>query len=531
MLWKRGKVGVEVMEEHKEKAEKVRKNEKRIRCFDFSSKIKEDQAMMLDLLNIITYMSSIATADIGRDKIIELASQQEGITAVYLRRVHLLVRNYGYDYAEACKVVAETASHPALKDFLIRLSNAFSTGEDEEKFLRTEAEHMVEKYTNKYSSDVESLRKWTDGYSALLVSVTTVIAVFLTSSMFQMFKIGNLQFLATLGGIILCFVAFFGVYIIYRVAPYEKVVHSLDVKSKEQELLKRMSIFLIPFALIFPIILLISGADEWIIFLTISILLAPMGFFAMKDARNIERRDRDLSPFLKSLGATAGITGTTLAVAISRLDKKAVGSLEEFVNRLYKRLVNGINPSVCWYYFMGETGSELVNKYVRVFLDAINLGGDPIEIGKVTSHSVLGITLLRARRKLVANGFINLMIPLHVGMCGVLMFIYEIVLHFNKWLEGIFKKVSPEVIGGIPSGFGYNISGVDISFISKYVMFVIFVLTIANSFASKCASGGSNYKLCAYASVLFALSALIYLAMPPLVSKIFTMPFLSSATP
>nr|MCR5852233.1 hypothetical protein [Methanophagales archaeon] len=87
------------------------------------------------------------------------------------------------------------------------------------------------------------------------------------------------------------------------------------------------------------------------------------------------------------------------------------------------------------------------------------------------------------------------------------------------------------MIGGIPSGFGYNISGVDISFISKYVMFAIFVLTIANSLASKYASGGSNYKLCAYASVLFALSALISFVMPLLASKIFTMPFLSSATP
>jgi len=114
------------------------------------------------------------------------------------------------------------------------------------------------------------------------------------------------------------------------------------------------------------------------------------------------------------------------------------------------------------------------------------------------------------------------------------MFIYEMVLHFNEWLAEIFKKVSPEIIGGIggiPSGFGYNISEVDIPFLSKYVMFVIFVLTIANSFASKYASGGSNYKLCAYASILFALSALISLAMPPLASRIFTMPFLSSATP
>ena len=495
---------------------------------DFGARIKEDQAMMLDLLNIITYMSSIATSDIDRAKIIELASQQDGITARYLDKVRLLAENYGYDYADACKTVAENVKHPELKDFLIRLSNALATGEDEEKFLRIEAEQIVEKYTNKYLSDVDTLRKWTDGYTALLVSVTMVIAIFLISSM--LFKMGDVGVMGFLAGVLLCFVCFLGVYIIYRVSPYEKTVHSLDVRSKEQDILHGISRFLLPAVFVVPLAIFMAGMDEWMVFLAVSLLLAPMGIIAIIDARNIERRDRDLSSFLKSLGAAAGITGTTLAVAISRLDKKSVGTLEKFVRKLYKRLIHGINPHVCWHYFAGETGSELVNRYTRVFLDAVELGGDPMKIGEVVSNSVLGVSLLRAKRKLVANGFVNLVIPLHVTMCGLIMFIYEMLYTFNSALLRLYQEHGEDIRKGMEhistGGLGFfNISNAsDIEFFSKYVIFVILVLTLANAFASKYAAGGSNYKICFYAFILFMLSAFIIYVMP-IVSSVFFVPF------
>ena len=101
-----------------------RKPKKKKTNIDIGRQIKEDQAMMLDLLNILTYMSSIATSNVSRDKIFKLASKQEGITAKSLKKIHLLAKNYGYNYARASRVVAEEAHHPDLKDFLIRLSNA-----------------------------------------------------------------------------------------------------------------------------------------------------------------------------------------------------------------------------------------------------------------------------------------------------------------------------------------------------------------------------------------------------------------------
>jgi flagellar protein FlaJ len=491
---------------------------------DIGSKIKEDQAMDLDLLDTLTYMSSIATADISRDKIFELASQQDGIIPKYLKQVHVLAKNYGYEYAGACKIVAENASHPTLKEFLIKFSNALSTGEEEEKFLRGEVERMIEVYTNKYASDVETLKKWTDGYSALLVSVTMVIAISLISSM--MFALGDIYTMSLLSGVLVCFTAFISVYIVYRVSPYEKMVHSLETKSREQKIAKRMSRFILPAVGISPLVLVMAGVENWIVFIIVAALLAPIGIVAMIDDKKIEKADKDISQFLKSLGSIAGATGTTLTAAMAYLDKESVASLERNVNKLHKRLINGMNPKICWNNFVGETGSELISKSTKVFLDAIELGGDPTKIGETVSKSSLGVTLLRAKRKLVSSGFVNLVIPLHATMSGLLLFIYQILLSFNTAITKMVEKHSQEVVGAMenmPPGLTFFSFGgsFDLSFIAKYVIIIVFILTVTSTLASKFAAGGSNYKLCFYASVLFFVSAIVLFFVPIMTDKIF----------
>ena len=50
-------------------------------------------------------------------------------------------------------------------------------------FLARETEIQLEQYSRKYERDLESLRKWTDAYVALMVSVTLVVVVSLVSMM------------------------------------------------------------------------------------------------------------------------------------------------------------------------------------------------------------------------------------------------------------------------------------------------------------------------------------------------------------
>jgi flagellar protein FlaJ len=509
---------------------KNKAGKKRKKKVDIGGQIKEDQAMMLDLLTILTYMSSVATSDISRAKLFELGGQQEGITAKSLKKIHLLAKNYGYDFATACKLAAEEARHPDLKSFLIRFSNALGTGEEEEKFLRGETERIVEVYTNKYQSDVETMKKWTDGYAALLVSVILVIAVFLISTL--LFKMGDTFTMSLLSGFLFCIVSAFGVYVLYKSSPYEVTTHSEEIKSKEQELAMKICMVMLPVIGITTLMLLVTGVEPWILFLMIAALLAPIGIVGMLDQMAIEKRDNDLSPFLKSLGATAGITGSTLTVALQHLDKKSVATLEEPVNRLQKRLVNGISPKVCWQYFVGENGSELIKKFTNVFLDAITLGGDPTKIGEITAQSSLGIAILRAKRKLVSKGFMNLIVPLHGAMAGVLLFIYQIMFTFSNSVAQMMAEKEEEMAGAsgsMPAGMGFfNIGDVtDLAFIGKYVIVIIFIMTIADSLATKFTAGGSNYTLCFYASILFLLSAIVLFIIPLFADSIFSMQLIS----
>jgi flagellar protein FlaJ len=288
-----------------------------------------------------------------------------------------------------------------------------------------------------------------------------------------------------------------------------------------------MSRIILPVLVMVALILVVTGVEPWIIFLVIAAMLAPIGMVGMRDLKKIEKRDFDISTFLKSLGTIAGTAEATLTVALEHLDKKSVASLEEPVNRLQKRLINGINPKICWHYFLGETGSELVNRFTTVFLDAIGLGGNPIKIGEVTALSSLRIAILRAKRKLVSSGFINLVIPLHATMSGVLLFIYRIMYSFNQAAIKMMEAHSTEVGGAMeqmPAGIGFfDLGGGDIAFIGTYVTIIILVLTIANILASKFAVGGSNYTLCLYASILFFVSAIVLYVIPIFANNLFSM--------
>ncbi|NKQ39445.1 MAG: archaellar assembly protein FlaJ [Methanosarcinales archaeon] len=492
--------------------------------FDVRNEIKQEQAIMYDLLGLLTYMASISTADISRSKLFELSGSQDGIASKYLNRIYTMVENYGYDYSNACKLVSENIEHPELRNFLVRFSNALNTGEEEEKFLRGEADRMVEIYTNSYLNDVEQLKKWGDAHSALITSLGMVIAIFLITT--WIFPFADLFSMIIATGSIFFLVCFFGTYIIFKVAPFETVVHSLDVKSKKQQILSNISKISLAFIFIIPPTLLIFGVSVWIVFLCASIFMAPIGIVAVSDSSDLEKVDADTPHLLKNLGSTAGIMGTTLSKALSQIDKQTVVSLEDLVTRLEKRLINGIEPLICWYYFRGESGSELINKYINVFIDATTLGGNPTKIGEVTSQASLGIVLLRVRRKLVSKSFMNLTLLMHLVISGLMLFIYQILYIFtNAMLD--MRAHQAEMIAtataGAPAGIGFfDMGEMDLIMIEVFVFSLIFLFSVANASAIKFAIGGNNYTVFFYGAILFFISAIVIFIVPLLSDLVFT---------
>jgi flagellar protein FlaJ len=219
---------------------------------------------------------------------------------------------------------------------------------------------------------------------------------------------------------------------------------------------RSLSKVLLPVAVIVSSLLIIFNAGFGVILIVIGVLIAPIGWVAMQDDKNIDNRDRDFSQFTKMLGSVVGGMGVTIKEGITKIDMKSIGSLQPLVKKLYVQLIMGMEPHLCWLKFVGATGSDLIDKFTYIFLDAIELGGDANKVGKLVNTTNLEVVLLRMKRKLVSSSFTTLIFPMHAAMTGLVIFIVEILVIFSSMLTKMYSSLdfgaSSDIGGGLTGG-------------------------------------------------------------------------------
>jgi len=472
----------------------------------------------VDLFCQLTYMSAIATSGLTRSQIFENASRLPYTSSRYFKDVHFLARELNYDYAQACRVVGETTKEPEPKALLLRLSGSVASGEPEANVLAREAYVMGEVYSNGYQRSVETLRKWTDAYAALILSAALVIVVSVVSMMIYPVEP---TFVITLSGLVLMVTAL-GSWIMYRASPKEVKTHSLPDISTERKLSRLLIQILLPTVVAVCLLMVWGGMGMGSIMLAAAVLLLPPGAVTMWEDRRIDKRDQDIADLLRSLGGVTKAIGTTVSEALSRLDLHSFVSLQRGAKRLRDRLSLGIKPDLCWERFIAETGSELVNRSVRTFWDGVSMGGDPQEVGNQSSLFAMRVALLRAQRRMVSSSFTWLCIAMHAAIVGLLVFIYEVMLTFSGALQGI-TGIEDEALSemqGLPS-FTFLLGGSQLELLHSVVIAVIVVLTGANAVAIKVTGGGHSYKFLFYLSITLAISGACFIFIPDVVAMIF----------
>lgn len=490
----------------------------------------------MDLLYMITYMNSIATADIARDEIFRRVSEREEfVCSKYMKQVYMLAKNWNYEYSVACAIVSKRVANKRLKDLLARLANAMSSGEPEKKFLENEWLTMMTVYKNEYERSLESLRKWTDAYTALLVSMSFISITVLLSVI--LYNLGDTQTTLYSTAFLTAMVGGIGVYVLRAEAPKEKKTHHLRYRSVEQQQVIDMSKILIPAAVLFLIFLFLINVNFGFILIILGLVIAPIGFIGMIDDKNIDKRDRDFSQFTKMLGSAVGGMGVTVKEGITKVDKKSIGSLQPLVEKLYVQLIMGIEPRLCWVKFVGSSGSDLIDKFTYIFLDGLDLGGDATKIGKLVNNTNLEVVLLRMKRSLVASSFTTLIIPLHVSMSCLIVFIVEILVIFSTMINKLYSSMDGFDLGGGSTGgagvssaaLGFNLfQNVPTEFLQQYSIILVIVLTLVNTIAAKVVVGGNNYKYCYYGAIMLVLSGLSLIIVPIVVQAIFSFPTLTA---
>ncbi len=476
----------------------------------------------LDLLTTLTYLSSVSTANLSREQIFDAAANLGYGPSPYFAQVSNLVQSLAYDYASACHAVSRKTEDEVIRQFLVRFGNSMAAGEPETVFLQREARVVMDDYTNHYERGIETLRKWTDAFVALMVSCNLIVLVTLISNMIYNLGSGFLlivESIAIIG-------ASLGAYLIYRIAPYDPVVHSMPVRSEEQERMQKAAYICLPLAAVLAIPAFLFGGMG-LAMLGAGIFILPLGITAMLLESKIDLRDRDIADFLRSLGGVTSARGSTVIESLGHIDSRAIGSLEPELKRLLTRVACGLNTGLAWTRFMADTGSELVHRVVRSFWDGCDWGGEPERVGEFSAEMAMRVWLLRAKRKLVTSTFTYVVVPMHIALVATLVFLTEVVVAFNEKLleaQAITQSentttINPEDIG-IPGAISFQ--SFDTGFLKLVIMVVVVSLTFINAFAARAAGGGHRFRLALFGSMTLISSGVILLVVPHIASGMFS---------
>lgn len=479
----------------------------------------DNQLSDVDFFSQLVYMASIATSGIARSNLFFHAAELPYIATRYFRRVDFVAKMFNHDYSQACRIVGEKIKVPEIKALLLRLSSALSSGEDIADFLSRESYVLSESYGNSYERRIELLKKWADAYVSLILTSALVTVMCVVTMMIGSVSI---SFIVSLSAITIL-ATLFGSWFLYNTAPRETKNHSLEHRSPEQYRIKYLMRILLPAAGAVILFLIIMGVDLGIVMLIASVFLLPVGLTAVTDDKKVSKRDTDIPAFLRSLGSTMQAIGATAAEAMGRLDFRSLGILAEDVKLLHTRLLAGINPDLCWKRFVGETGSELVNRSVRIFWDGVTLGGEPQRVGNEASTFAMKISLLREQRNQMALGFTWITIAMHAVLVGLSVFVYEVFIAFSDLVSSILSSEDEitETMAGMPSLGFFAQDSSELGLLHFMIILIIIILTIANAFSIFAVSGGHTAKIFFYLAITSAMTGGILVMVPPVVSMLF----------
>lgn len=477
------------------------------------------QKLHMDFFCQLTYMSVTASSGVSIAELFYHAARLPYVSARYFQRVNFVAQAFNHAYAEACRIVGESTKEADVKAFLLRLASTLQSGESIVNFMTREAQVASQVYSNHYERGLEVVKKWSDAYVAMIMTsaIVTVMAV-------VTMIIGSMTVELILGlGTLTVLVTIAGVWLMHSSAPREAMSHSLPLGSPEQNLCRMLVRFMLPAGLIcVPLSFVLTRSVPWSM-LVASVFLFPVGMVSFMDDRNITKRDLSFAGFVRSLGAICQTTNVTITEGLGRLDSRSMGTLKDNVSLLYTREQAGIEPRRCWEAFAIESGSEQMNRGVRMLLDSISLGAEPEFVGNNVSNFAMTIAMLRAKRKLVDSAFLWLTTVMHVVLVFLVVFVFQTISSFSHLVQTIMPRGEmAQSVAGVPSFGSFGADSIQMRMMLFMVLLVVSVLTLANATAIQVCSGGHLHKLAFYLAITMVTSGAVLLTVPLMVQTMFS---------
>jgi flagellar protein FlaJ len=288
----------------------------------------------------------------------------------------------------------------------------------------------------------------------------------------------------------------------------------------------------VPVTVILTLLLWFLGVPAGYLFILIGVLMAPLGIIGFIDDHNITLRDNDFTTFIRTLGAVTGGKATTAVYALRSIDHKSFMALEPLINSVYSKMNLGLDERQIWDRFIGESGSDLIHKYLNIYLDTIRVGGPAEPIGKIVGSSMHDQVLLREKKDMLSRSFILMLLPMHIVMAGIFIALFRIMVVLTGSVASMMAHFQAAGVagGGAASGVSMNsaISGSLNMFTNfpepvmyAYVAIILTITTTANIIVAKIVGGGDRYMYYFYTAIFCILTGLMFLIVPMVVGIFF----------
>jgi flagellar protein FlaJ len=466
-----------------------------------------------ELFYQLTYMSAIASSGIARNRMFHMATSLPISPAPYFERVQLLVQKMGYDYGRACNNVGLGLKSEVMASLLLRMGTAFTAGQKEQDFLAEEAGITGEIFEKEYERDLSSLTKWTDAYAAITVSSTLIVIINMTSSLIQTMGDGLLIGLVVTAA----FTTAITGWVLSRAAPKEEIDLFSEEGPRAQQMALKLRYYTLALVMMVCPLLWLWGLDPGWVLLIAAAILFPLGIFSIMAGQEIDRKDREFGPFIRSLGSMAVSTGTTIGEALNRLDLSSFPALEADLIRLHRRLTAAIDPELCWNKFAHETGSKLIGESVKVFTDGVKLGADPDVVALLTADYSSRTIMLRAKRQVTASTFTWLTVIMHGVVSALMVLVFEIVRNFVGMLETATATLDTDSVQSAAMMF----STPNLDLFRGSILGIIVLFSVINAYSINVTDGGHKTKLAFYLALMVTLSSICLLALPSVAQGLF----------
>jgi archaeal flagellar protein FlaJ len=387
--------------------------------------------------------------------------------------------------SEAARFIAKRTPSEIFADFLDRFAYALESGEDLEDFLKSEQVVVINDYGAHYKGNLYELENMKNLFNSMMMSVIFIVIFALLMPILT-----GISATILLGGA-LFLVGFIEVIFLYFTkakAPSDPMWHNLKFETHLDKVLKRT----LPISLLLcvGVVLAVLHFTEWPMLILMACGLTPLllvNWHVAREEDRLKRRDDNFAAFIRSLGASTSARGGQVTEVLRHLQTHDFGPLTENVQDLYSRLNVRVDDTQAWRYFAADCGSNLIEKFSRMFLEGLKAGGKPAPIGRIISDNFVEITNLRKGRYQTASSFRGLLYGLMAGMA----FALYVGLGIVDMLENIFNDMDmPE---GTPFMEFFHFSS-DSVLTNFLVMALLLGHAVTSALMVKIADGGNYFR-------------------------------------